>query len=117
MKIYLTPFLLACTSFAGCNAEGASQDSRPSTTPKPSTTSKPSTDAAETPKAEAIQDIDVAGAAKLLGADDSVVVLDIRTPAEFAKGHIKGAVNIDYKADDFAEKLATLDKSKKYIMH
>lgn len=39
------------------------------------------------------------------GATD-VVVLDVRTPAEFAEGHLAGAVNIDVQAADFAERAA-----------
>ncbi|MBO7440185.1 MAG: rhodanese-like domain-containing protein [Bacteroidales bacterium] len=42
-----------------------------------------------------------------------VIVLDSRTAQEYADGHIKDAVNIDVKADDFEQKaVATLDKSK-----
>ncbi len=44
-------------------------------------------------------------------------VLDVRTPAEFAEGHIPGAKNIDFYAKDFAERLGKLDKSKPYLMH
>ncbi len=45
------------------------------------------------------------------------VLLDIRTPAEFAAGHIDGAVNIDYRASDFAQQIATLDRSKTYLVY
>ena len=44
-------------------------------------------------------------------------VLDVRTPAEFAAGHLPGAINLDWKAKDFAEKVAALDKSKTYMVH
>ena len=44
-------------------------------------------------------------------------VLDIRTPGEFAAGHISGAINIDFYGDDFRPKLAALDKSAEYLMH
>jgi rhodanese-related sulfurtransferase len=45
------------------------------------------------------------------------VVLDVRTPGEFANGHIPGAVNIDVKSPDFAKKTAELDKDKTYLVH
>ena len=45
------------------------------------------------------------------------VVLDVRTEREFKDGHIPGAINIDVKAPDFAEKSAKLDKSKTYLVH
>ena len=36
-------------------------------------------------------------------AEQSVVILDVRTPQEFLGGHIKNAVNIDVKADSFKD--------------
>jgi rhodanese-related sulfurtransferase len=56
-------------------------------------------------------------AEKALKERKDVVVLDIRTPDEFKAGHIAGAKNIDFKSDDFAKQVATLDKSKTYIVH
>jgi len=47
----------------------------------------------------------------------NTVVLDVRTPKEFAAGHLPGAVNIDWNADDFGKKVAALDKSKTYLVH
>ena len=37
-------------------------------------------------------------------ADTSVVVLDVRTAKEFAEGHIKRAMNIDFLQEGFLEK-------------
>ena len=45
------------------------------------------------------------------------VVLDVRTPEEFARGHIPGARNLDYNAPDFQKKVAELDRSKTYLVH
>lgn len=46
-------------------------------------------------------------------ADSNVVVLDVRTAAEFAEGHIQGAVLIDQGQSDFMEKAkATLPTDK-----
>ena len=50
-------------------------------------------------------------------ADKDAVVLDVRTPKEFDAGHVPGAVNIDWHARDFAERVAKLDKSKPYLIH
>jgi phage shock protein E len=44
-------------------------------------------------------------------------VIDVRTPEEFAAGHIEGAKNIDFNGPDFATKLAALDKSKPVVVH
>jgi len=62
-------------------------------------------------------DISVDAAADLVAAGGDVVVLDIRTPDEYAMGHLPGAVLMDCKAPDFADKLKTLDRSKTYVMH
>ncbi|WP_339713514.1 rhodanese-like domain-containing protein [uncultured Sneathiella sp.] len=53
----------------------------------------------------------------LLKQQPDVVVLDIRTPEEFNAGHIAGAVNIDYFAADFADRIAGLDPAKTYVLH
>jgi rhodanese-related sulfurtransferase len=46
-----------------------------------------------------------------------IVVIDVRTPEEFAAGHIKGAKNIDFTAGDFKAKISELDRGVTYLMH
>lgn len=36
---------------------------------------------------------------------EGAVLLDVRTPAEFSEGHLPGAVNIDWFAEDFNAQL------------
>jgi len=55
--------------------------------------------------------------AQKLIADKKVVVLDLRTPEEFAAGHIAGATNINFRAADFEKALTTLDKNQPYLVH
>jgi phage shock protein E len=45
------------------------------------------------------------------------VVLDVRTPEEFAAGHVPGAVNLSIADPTFRKKLDALDKSKTYLVH
>ena len=45
------------------------------------------------------------------------VVLDVRTPAEFATGHLPQAKNIDFEASDFATRIAALDKNTTYAIY
>jgi len=45
------------------------------------------------------------------------VVLDVRTPAEFASGHLPGAQNIDIEGSDFATRIAALDKTGTYAVY
>ena len=40
--------------------------------------------------------------------DPAAPVLDVRTPDEFAGGHLADAVNVDVKAPDFRERVADL---------
>ena len=52
-----------------------------------------------------------------LRSDKKNVVLDVRTPKEFATSHIPGAVNIDWNGPDFEKKVGELDKRKTYLVH
>jgi rhodanese-related sulfurtransferase len=45
------------------------------------------------------------------------VILDVRTPAEFAGGHIGGAVNLDISTPDFDTRLGALDRGKSYLVY
>ena len=62
-------------------------------------------------------EIKVEAAASLLAEGEGVTVLDIRTPEEFAEGHLAGAKNLDFTEGDFEERLAQLDRSKPYLVH
>ncbi|MEO0974740.1 MAG: rhodanese-like domain-containing protein [Pseudomonadota bacterium] len=46
-----------------------------------------------------------------------VVVLDVRTGAEYAEGHVPGAINIDVQAKEFDNLVGELDRSKTYVVH
>lgn len=45
------------------------------------------------------------------------VVIDVRTPAEFASGHLEGAVNIDVQSPDFAQQIMALDPTGEYLVY
>ena len=64
------------------------------------------------------QDIDLASFEEMRTAGDAeVVLLDVRTPAETAAGMIPGALHLDYRAADFAEQIAQLDRDKTYLVY
>ncbi len=46
-----------------------------------------------------------------------LVILDVRTPGEFAGGHIEEAINMDYYSEDFRDRLDDLDKDKVYLIY
>jgi phage shock protein E len=50
-------------------------------------------------------------------SSDQDVVLDLRTKDEFAKGHIKGSIMIDFYKGSFKNDLESLDKEKVYYIY
>ena len=50
-------------------------------------------------------------------SDPSVVILDVRTPQEFAEGHLANAINIDFQSGNFEQEITSLDKSKTYAVY
>lgn len=46
------------------------------------------------------------------------VVIDVRTPEEYAAGHLpQAAMLIDFKAADFKDKISALDRGAKYLIY
>ncbi len=58
-------------------------------------------------------------AALLLQVDPpgSLVVIDVRSPGEFATGYISGAINVDYYAPDFRVRISSLPREKAYLLY
>jgi rhodanese-related sulfurtransferase len=50
-----------------------------------------------------------------LSAD--TVIIDVRTPDEFAGGHLEGALNIDVQSGDFAAEISQLDPAGDYFVY
>lgn len=44
-------------------------------------------------------------------------LIDVRTPEEYASGHLAGAQNIDVEGADFTATISTLDKTKHYAVY
>lgn len=55
-------------------------------------------------------------AADEIAAGD-VEVIDVRTPEEYAEGHLEGATLIDFYAADFAAQLDRLDPAQSYVVY
>jgi phage shock protein E len=45
------------------------------------------------------------------------VILDVRTPAEYADGHLQNAKNVDYNSPGFKDEVGRLDKSANYLVY
>lgn len=101
MKLSLLLLVLVAFATAPLSAQEA-----PKATPAP----------APVPAA-APKNVTVDEAQKLLQADPKVVVIDVRSAAEFRNGHIAGAKNIDIMSPDFAKQIEALDKDGTYLVH
>ncbi len=64
----------------------------------------------------AVTTVDPAAFAETI-AKPGVTVIDVRTPAEFAAGHVDGAINIDVEGGAFDAGIATLDKAGQYAVY
>ena len=63
-----------------------------------------------------VETVDPATAADLVDELDMVIV-DVRTPEEFTEARIEGAINIDFYAEDFEERIAELDRDGAYVVY
>ncbi len=54
---------------------------------------------------------------KKLSSVANVQLIDVRTPEEYAGGHLNNAVNIDIRSADFTEQLNKLDKTKPVLVY
>jgi rhodanese-related sulfurtransferase len=50
-------------------------------------------------------------------AEAGVITLDVRTPGEFAEGHVEGARLIDFQSGNFENEIAALDKNATYAIY
>jgi rhodanese-related sulfurtransferase len=92
--------LLAVTAvgFAGCGGDGGSS----------------ATSAGATARSQAPLEVAAFEAAT---QRPGTTVLDVRTPAEYAAGHLAGAVDLDVQSPGFADAVARLDPSGSYAVY
>ncbi len=104
---WLTPLIFAGATLAAC---GGSTDTSSDDTTRATVAAAPTASGLRLVSAEDAN-------AALVDAPDDLVILDVRTPEEFAEGHIDGAVMIDFYRDDFATELAKLDPDASYVLY
>ncbi len=46
-----------------------------------------------------------------------IQIIDVRSPQEFAEGHIEGAINFNVEGPDFLEQISTLDPAGTYAVY
>jgi rhodanese-related sulfurtransferase len=70
--------------------------------------------------AQIIEDITAQEAFALIEDNENnpeFVILDVRTPEEFADGRLEDAVNLDFYSETFRDELDLLNKSKTYLIY
>ena len=74
----------------------------------------PSCGIAQTTKAPTDLSVD---AFKSAIATGKARLVDVRTPAEYAAGHVQGSINMDWTAEDFEAEFARLDKNMPLLLY
>lgn len=65
---------------------------------------------------DAVTDVNPKAAAQVL-QESGTTVIDVRTPAEYAAGHLPGAVNIDVESATFEDQVKQLPKDGQYLVY
>lgn len=69
-------------------------------------------------RGEAPKQISVNEAQALLGEQPAgLVIVDVRTPAEYMQGHLQGARNLDYSNPAFAQEAKNLPKDSPILLY
>lgn len=93
---------LVVLASSGCAGSNSPDDTPAATTPQ----------TAQAPPTAVVEPATVADAIA-----DGAKVIDVRTPEEFAAGHLRGAVNVDLSAPDFDQRIAALDETTDYVVY
>ena len=67
-------------------------------------------------KAQNVQTVDATKFKELVGKGDALL-LDVRTPGEYFRGHIKGSTLVDISDPNFASKVKLLQKDKTILIY
>lgn len=68
-------------------------------------------------KAQTNQQLQPKEIQSLIQSKNPPVLLDVRSPDEFSRGYLTGAVNIDYNNEAFESDIMKLDKLKPYVVY
>ncbi len=85
---------LSAIIIVGCNAQQASSD-----------------------KASSVKNMDSEEVSNLLANNHDIIIVDVRTPAEFEAGHIARAKNINISDSDFQSQIEKLDRDSTYLVY
>lgn len=68
-------------------------------------------------QAQTLKEVDSKKVYNMLQKDESLVVLDVRSPEEFNDGHVEGAINIDIRRADAFSRINKLDRNATYVVY
>lgn len=118
--LLVAPALALLLAGCGAGAVGTPDAGAGATTPATvvpsSTAGAPTADAPALPRPANGATLDVEEFATAITAPGTVV-LDVRTPAEFADGHLEGAQNLDVSSPGFVTTLEQLDPDATYAVY
>jgi phage shock protein E len=106
VAIAATALAVVSLGLAGCSSTGADSTGTTASQSAPGTLVAPTSP----------QRVDVDKFAEIVASPQSIVI-DVRTPEEFAAGHLEGAVNYNVEGPDFASQIATLDPADVYAVY
>ncbi len=66
---------------------------------------------------DSVTTIEVNAAKDFVARHEAAVILDVRTPVEYERSHITGAVNVSVQDESFQDMVVALDPNKTYIVH
>jgi len=104
--VRITTFLLlalAATTMAACASAGATADA--------------DADADAVAERPGVVRIGAQDAVSLLTERDDLTVIDVRTPAEFAEGHLADAELVDIYEAAFRDEIDGLDRDGSYVLY
>lgn len=67
-------------------------------------------------KAQTVQYVDAVKFKQLIATEDAIL-LDVRTPGEYSRGHIQGSTSIDITDPNFVSKFSMLQKDKTILIY
>lgn len=67
-------------------------------------------------EAQTVQNVNAVKFKELIAKEDGLL-LDVRTPGEYSRGHIQGSTNIDISSPDFVSRLNLLQKDKTILIY
>jgi phage shock protein E len=101
-------FLLAgALTFTSCNSDASVTEN----------TTGQETRQQQTTKAGTVKTLSGNEAKDLLAKQPDVLILDVRTPEEYAAGHLKNARLLNKYDADFEAKIKALDRTKPYLVY